>query len=99
MTDYFVNDPFHRTSSRRPLLALALCLLVFFWSSGSGGIGYGYLLLEAMEPVEEVGDLAGESVLMGETRRHEGVGVDDVQGSETLANIKRLTWSVTSGRS
>lgn len=26
-------------------------------------MGYGYLRLEAMEPVEEVGDLAGDSVL------------------------------------
>ncbi|KAG9329388.1 hypothetical protein JZ751_015690 [Albula glossodonta] len=29
----------------------------------SGGIGYGYLRLEAMDPVDEVGDLAGDSVL------------------------------------
>lgn len=42
--------------------SLALCLLAFLWSSGSGGIGYGYLLLDAMDPVEEVGDLAGDSV-------------------------------------
>lgn len=26
-------------------------------------MGYGYLLLDAMDPVEEVGDLAGDSVL------------------------------------
>lgn len=26
-------------------------------------MGYGYLLLDAMEPVDEVGDLAGDSVL------------------------------------
>lgn len=41
---------------------LALCLLAFLWSSGRGGIGYGYLLLDAIDPVEEVGDLAGDSV-------------------------------------
>lgn len=45
------------------ILALALCLLAFLWSSGRGGIGYGYLLLDAIDPVEEVGDLAGDSVL------------------------------------
>lgn len=26
-------------------------------------MGYGYLLLDAIDPVEEVGDLAGDSVL------------------------------------
>lgn len=41
----------------------ALCLLGFFSSSGSGGIGYGYFLLEAMEPVDDDGDLAGDNVL------------------------------------
>ncbi len=45
------------------VLALALCLLAFLWSSGRGGMGYGYLLLDAIDPVEEVGDLAGDSVL------------------------------------
>lgn len=45
------------------MLTLALCLLAFLWSSGSGGMGYGYLLLDAMDPVDEVGDLAGDSVL------------------------------------
>lgn len=44
-------------------LTLALCLLAFLSSSGRGGMGQGYLRLEAMEPVEEVGDLAGDSVL------------------------------------
>lgn len=42
--------------------SLALCLLAFLWSSGRGGMGYGYLLLDAMDPVEEVGDLAGDNV-------------------------------------
>lgn len=42
----------------------ALCLLGFFSSSGSGGSGYGYFLLEAMDPVDEDGDLAGDSVLL-----------------------------------
>lgn len=28
-------------------------------------MGYGYLLLDAIDPVEEVGDLAGDSVLKG----------------------------------
>lgn len=45
------------------ILALALCLLAFLWSSGRGGMGYGYLLLDAIDPVEEVGDFAGDSVL------------------------------------
>lgn len=45
------------------ILALALCLLAFLSSSGRGGMGYGYLLLDAIDPVEEVGDLAGDSVL------------------------------------
>lgn len=43
--------------------SLALCLLAFFSSSGSGGIGYGYFLLEAIDPVDEDGDFAGDSVL------------------------------------
>lgn len=47
----------------RWILALALCLLAFLSSSGRGGMGYGYLLLDAIDPVEEVGDLAGDSVL------------------------------------
>lgn len=42
--------------------SLALCLLAFLCSSGRGGMGYGYLLLDAIDPVEEVGDLAGDSV-------------------------------------
>lgn len=47
----------------RSILALALCLLAFLSSSGRGGMGYGYLLLDAIDPVDEVGDLAGDSVL------------------------------------
>lgn len=47
------------------ILALALCLLAFLSSSGRGGMGYGYLLLDAIDPVEEVGDLTGDSVLKG----------------------------------
>lgn len=50
-------------SSGSPALALALCLLAFLWSSGRGGMGYGYLLLDAIDPVDEVGDLAGDRVL------------------------------------
>lgn len=42
--------------------SLALGLLAFFSSSGSGGIGYGYFLLEAIDPVEEDGDFAGDRV-------------------------------------
>lgn len=42
---------------------LALCRFTFFSSSGSGGIGYGYFLLEAIDPVDEEGDLAGDRVL------------------------------------
>jgi len=43
--------------------SLALCRFTFFSSSGSGGIGYGYFLLEAIDPVDEEGDLAGDRVL------------------------------------
>lgn len=53
----------HWVSSESLALALALCLLAFLWSSGRGGMGYGYLLLDAIDPVDEVGDLAGDSVL------------------------------------
>lgn len=42
--------------------SLALCRFTFFSSSGSGGIGYGYFLLEAIDPVDEEGDLAGDRV-------------------------------------
>lgn len=42
--------------------SLALCRPAVFPSSGSGGIGYGYFLLEAIDPVDEEGDLAGDRV-------------------------------------
>lgn len=45
------------------LCTLALCRFTVLSSSGSGGIGYGYFLLEAIDPVDEEGDLAGDRVL------------------------------------
>lgn len=53
----------HNSTWKKFPHTLALCRFTFCSSSGRGGIGYGYFLLEAMDPVDEEGDLAGDKVL------------------------------------
>lgn len=53
-------------------------------------MGYGYLRLDAMDPVEEVGDLAGDSVL-----RRRGQSVTD---GDAEISLKGSCWLWTRWR-